>query len=147
MMAISLPIAWIVFGEGMDFWVSDMGDLGYVSVIVEGTRPAAELNRNMPHDHDHDHPQATAEEKHEWALSRCRELGLRRTKALGEVLRVLIGASSPLSLAGLAESEGLRDSCDRATVYRLVTRLDEKGIIRRIGLHERSSYYVFLFPG
>ena len=95
----------------------------------------------------HDHAKASSEEKHEWAISRCRELGLRRTKALGEVLRVLIDAQNPLSLADLAESEGLRDSCDRATVYRLVTRLDEKGIIRRIGLHERSSYYVFLFPG
>ena len=95
----------------------------------------------------HDHAKASTEEKHEWAIARCRELGLRRTKALGEVLRVLIDSHNPLSLAELADTEGLRDSCDRATVYRLVTRLDERGIIRRIGLHERSSYYVFLYPG
>ena len=63
------------------------------------------------------------------------------------VSRILIDAKNPLSLADLADSEGLRDQCDRATVYRLVTRLDEKGIIRRIGLHERSSFYVFLYPG
>jgi Fur family ferric uptake transcriptional regulator len=95
----------------------------------------------------HDHPEADAAEKLDWAIARSRALGLRRTKALDALLRVLIEAKHPLSLADLAESDALRDRCDRATVYRLVTRLDEKGIIRRIGLHERSSYYVFLYPG
>jgi len=111
---------------------------------LQGTRPAAEHNQKM---HDHPDTESSASQKHDWAIARCRELGLRRTKALGELLRILIAAQHPLSLADLADSEGLRDQCDRATVYRLVTRLDEKGIIRRIGLHERSSYYVFLYPG
>ena len=95
----------------------------------------------------HDHAATDPAEKLEWAVAKCRDLGLRKTKALRALLEILIGASQPLSLADIAESDGLRDQCDRATVYRLVTRLNEKGIIRRIGLHERSSYYVFLYPG
>ena len=53
----------------------------------------------------------------------------------------------PLRLDDLATSEVLDGQCDQATVYRLLKRLEENGLIRRLGLHERAAYYVMQFPG
>ncbi|MGJ8632846.1 MAG: Fur family transcriptional regulator [Luteolibacter sp.] len=81
------------------------------------------------------------------AVARCRDLGLRRTKALEELLATLIETDRPMTLAELAASERLADQCDKATVYRLLQRLTENGIIRRLGLHERAAYFTLLQPG
>ncbi len=80
-------------------------------------------------------------------VARCRELGLRRTKALEELLATLIEKDGPMTLAELATSERLADQCDKATVYRLLQRLTEHGILRRLGLHERAAYFTLLQPG
>lgn len=82
-----------------------------------------------------------------WALERCREVGMRRTRALELALRVLVAENRPLRLDDLATSEVLDGQCDQATVYRLLKRLEENGLIRRLGLHERAAYYVMQFPG
>ena len=52
-----------------------------------------------------------------------------------------------MRLAELAESESLATQCDKATVYRLLLRLEAQGVIRRLGLHERSAFFIFLYPG
>jgi Fe2+ or Zn2+ uptake regulation protein len=59
-------------------------------------------------------------------VARCRELGLRRTWALEELLK---------------------DRCDKATIFRLLVRLEKHGILRRLGLHDRSAYYTLIEPG
>lgn len=74
-------------------------------------------------------------------VQRCRDAGLRRTHALEAVLQLLMAAHRPLSAADIVESPSLKDQCDPATVYRLLTRLEEKGILRRLGLRERAAYY------
>lgn len=79
-----------------------------------------------------------------WAVQQCRDHGLRRTKAMEEVLRALIENDQPLTLADLVDALG--DLCDKATVYRLLIRLEEKGILRRLGLHERSAYFTMRYP-
>jgi Fur family transcriptional regulator, ferric uptake regulator len=81
------------------------------------------------------------------ALDRCRDLGLRMTPALEDVLRLLILSEKPLTLADIAESKQLISGADRATVYRLLTKLDKLGLIRRLGLHDRAAYYTMIFPG
>ena len=81
------------------------------------------------------------------ALERARASGLRRTRALEDVLRMLIDAHRPLTLADIAESGHLKSGADRATVYRLLMKLEQRGIIRRLGLHDRSAYYVMIYPG
>ena len=81
------------------------------------------------------------------ALLRCRSAGLRRTRALEAVLQRLLSATRPLTLADIAGSHTLKAGCDKATVYRLLTRLEGHGIIRRLGLHDRSAYYSMLIPG
>jgi Fur family ferric uptake transcriptional regulator len=80
-------------------------------------------------------------------IARCRDLGLRRTKALEELLLTLMENPRPMTLAELTGSKRLTDLCDKATVYRLLQRLTEHGIIRRLGLHERAAYFTLLEPG
>jgi Fur family ferric uptake transcriptional regulator len=80
-------------------------------------------------------------------IERCRDLGLRRTKALEELLTTLVEMDRPMTLAELASSNRLTDLCDKATVYRLLQRLSEHGILRRLGLHERAAYFTLLQPG
>ena len=50
-------------------------------------------------------------------------------------------------MADLCESDGLSNQCDRATVFRLLGRRLEKGIIRKWGFQERAAYYIFSYPG
>ena len=79
-------------------------------------------------------------------ISHCRAEGLRRTKALEELLSTLLESDRPMTLAELAESPRLSNQCDKATVFRLLQRLADKGILRRLGLHERAAYFALLLP-
>ena len=79
-------------------------------------------------------------------IARCRTEGLRRTKALEELLTTLLESDRPMTLAELAESPRLSNQCDKATVFRLLQRLADKGILRRLGLHERAAYFALLLP-
>ena len=80
-------------------------------------------------------------------VARCRELGLRRTWALEELLKRLIANTKPQTLADLAEAPELKDRCDKATIFRLLVRLEKHGILRRLGLHDRAAYYTLIEPG
>lgn len=80
-------------------------------------------------------------------VERCRATGLRRTKALEQLLVTLADADRPMTLSELSHSERLSDQCDKATVFRLLQRLAAIGIIRRLGLHERAAYFTLLIPG
>lgn len=74
-------------------------------------------------------------------LAACRAAGLRRTHLLRRVLEVLHGRAAPVSIVELLGAKGVRGVCDPATLYRLLQRLEEKGLVRRIGLHERAAHY------
>ena len=80
-------------------------------------------------------------------IDRCRAEGLRRTKALEELLATLLESDRPMTLAELSESPRLSNQCDKATVFRLLQRLADKAILRRLGLHERAAYFALLLPG
>jgi len=80
-------------------------------------------------------------------IERCRASGLRRTKALEELIVTLMESPRPMTLGELAASPRLVDQCDKATVFRLLQRLAEKGLVRRLGLHERAAYFTLLLPG
>jgi len=90
-----------------------------------------------------EHTEITSED----ILKQCKESGLRRTKALQCLINTLFTIDSPMTLAELAEHPDLVNICDRATVFRLLQRLTEKGITRRLGLHERAAYFTLLIPG
>jgi len=81
------------------------------------------------------------------AVKQAREAGLRRTKALENVLSILIHACQPLTLAEIAEHQDLDTGADKATVYRLLMKLEQRSLIRRLGLHDRAAYYTMILPG
>jgi Fe2+ or Zn2+ uptake regulation protein len=81
-----------------------------------------------------------------WALGHCREKGLRRTRALEAVLQELIASETPLTLHQLDQTPFFRGRVDRATIYRLLMRLEQHRLVRRIGLHDRSMYFVMNYP-
>jgi len=80
-------------------------------------------------------------------IARCRSAGLRRTKALEELIHTLLENNRPMTLSELASSPRLTDQCDKATVFRLLQRLASHGLVRRLGLHERAAYFTLLLPG
>lgn len=80
-------------------------------------------------------------------ITRCRANGLRRTNALEELLATLLEADRPMTLAELERSERLATLCDKATIYRLLHRLSDAAIVRRLGLHERAAYFTLILPG
>ncbi len=100
----------------------------------------------MSHHHSHA-PVPTGESGVAWALERCRDAGLRRTKALRELLAVLVPSPNPLTLQELGDTDRLRDLCDRVTLYRLLDRLEKIGLIRRLGFHERAAHFAIALPG
>lgn len=74
-------------------------------------------------------------------LKACSASGLRRTNALEACLRVLAAADQPMTLQQIAANSAFGVSCDPATIYRLVSRLEERRIVRRIGFHSRAAHY------
>lgn len=80
-------------------------------------------------------------------IARCRAIGLRRTKAMEQLIATMVEIDRPMTLSELAESPRMSDQCDKATVFRLLQRLNDKGLVRRLGLHERAAYFALLVPG
>jgi len=74
-------------------------------------------------------------------LDECSAAGLRRTAALRSCLAVLAAAPRPRTIQQIAHDPLFDTDCDPATVYRLVTRLVEHRIVRRIGFHSRAAHY------
>ena len=74
-------------------------------------------------------------------MEECASSGLRRTAALEACLKVLVTADQPMTLQQIAASSSFDVSCDHATIYRLMIRLEERRIVRRIGFHSRAVHY------
>ena len=80
-------------------------------------------------------------------IQRCRDVGLRKTFMLRMILAKMLERKRPISVQQLLETEGVAENCNPATCYRLLTRLEEYQIIRRIGTHARAVHYVLNLPG
>lgn len=80
-------------------------------------------------------------------IARLRQAGMRKTNALVELIETLSEYDRPMTLAELCASKRLSDLCDKATVFRLLQKLVDNGVVRRLGLHERAAYFVLLLPG
>lgn len=74
-------------------------------------------------------------------LATCSSAGLRKTDALKACLSVLAAARQPMTLQQISEDAHFTTECDPATVYRLISRLEEHRIVRRIGFHSRAAHY------
>jgi Fur family ferric uptake transcriptional regulator len=91
--------------------------------------------------HTHGGEKTSRQETLAALLASCRAAGLRRTHLLERVLAVLHDHAEPVSIQELQKSRGIAGTCDPATLYRLLQRLETKGLVRRIGLHERAAHY------
>ncbi|HUF64115.1 MAG TPA: transcriptional repressor [Verrucomicrobiales bacterium] len=91
-------------------------------------------------------PSADAEILVAGIIEKLRQRGLRRSKALEALLLAMANHHHPATLAELGESPDLRKR-DQATIYRLVCKLEEAGVVRRRGLVGRSSHYELVVPG
>jgi Fur family ferric uptake transcriptional regulator len=83
----------------------------------------------------------------DWALKTCRENRIKRTRPLEAVLHYLSRHDKPISWSELTNDREIKSACDAATVFRIATKLERLGILRRVGLHSRHSYYVLSAPG
>ncbi len=82
----------------------------------------------------------------ESCVEQLRARGMRRSRGLVSLLEHLAAHHHPATLAELNQVEDLRE-LDQATVYRLVMKLEEAGLVRRLGLHERATYFQLVVPG
>ncbi|MGI9240117.1 MAG: Fur family transcriptional regulator [Verrucomicrobiales bacterium] len=74
-------------------------------------------------------------------LDRCRNLGLRCTSLVNRTIDLFVKSGKPLTTKEIVDSENIASRFDQASVYRLITRLEQRGIVRRIGMLERSAYF------
>lgn len=86
--------------------------------------------------HQHDNP--TADE----LIASCRSKGMRSTPALRSCFAVLLKEDRPLSIQVILDHESFTADCDHATLFRMLGRLEEHRIIRRIGIHSRAAHFV-----
>jgi Fur family ferric uptake transcriptional regulator len=82
----------------------------------------------------------------ETCVAQLRSRGLRRSKGLDALLRHMAAHHRPSTLAELAKVRDLA-GLDQATIYRLVMKLESAGLVRRLGLHDRATYFQLVVPG
>lgn len=78
-------------------------------------------------------------------VERLRRSGMRRTGALDSLLSAMLDPHRPYSLAELCEKPGLVKR-DQATVYRMINRLNDLGIVQQLSLGGRASHYQLNLP-
>jgi Fur family ferric uptake transcriptional regulator len=83
----------------------------------------------------------------DWAVQACVENRIRRTRPLETILHYLAENEMPVSWSELSSHREIKAVCNAATVFRIATKLERLGILRRVGLHSRQSYYVLSAPG
>lgn len=98
-----------------------------------------------PHCHHPQSPHETASLV-ETCVDQLRSRGLRRSKGLDALLRHMAAHHRPATLADLSKVRSLA-GLDQATIYRLVMKLESAGLVRRLGLHDRATYFQLVVPG
>ena len=71
---------------------------------------------------------------------------INRTKPKLEIIKMLSKAKNPLSIAEIHHEIGASKLCDISTVFRTITQLKEKGLVKEIGMAENFFRYEFISP-
>ena len=79
-------------------------------------------------------------------VAELRQVGIRRTEALVDLLTAMTREHQPYTLAQLAAMPELKDR-DQATVYRLIMKLKDAGRVRQLNLSGRVSHFQIVIPG
>jgi Fur family transcriptional regulator, ferric uptake regulator len=85
-------------------------------------------------------------ERMKWALIMCEERRLRVTPARRSILNFLVKQKLPVSLEAIKKALQNRGERDFATVFRAMNLFEKAGIVRRINLPSRHSFYVIVAP-
>jgi len=72
--------------------------------------------------------------------------GFRRTAALGNLIREMVAHAAPATLTYWASLPTLRE-LNPVTIYRLMMRLEQAGMVRRLHLGERAQCFQLIQPG
>jgi len=72
---------------------------------------------------------------------------MRLTPVRERILGLLAARRVPVSLEALTQAEGIRGTCDSATIYRTLMLLRELEVIRQVSLPNKISYFVLNVPG
>jgi Fe2+ or Zn2+ uptake regulation protein len=83
----------------------------------------------------------------DWALDFCSAHRMRRTKALRALLSYLLRARRPMSWATLSRERSIAKVCDPSSAFRVLVKLEEIGLVRRMGSPDRSYYFTLTLPG
>lgn len=82
-----------------------------------------------------------------WALRICREAQMRLTPVRERILEFFAVRRVPSSLDAVTQADGIRGSCNFATVYRALMLLCELEVLRPVGMPDKSSYFILNSPG
>jgi len=72
---------------------------------------------------------------------------MRLTSTREKILAFLAAQRVPVGLDAVIHAEGIRGSCNAATVYRTLMLLCELEVIRQVGLPNKISYFLLNSPG
>jgi Fe2+ or Zn2+ uptake regulation protein len=76
-----------------------------------------------------------------WATQYCQDRGLRKTQARDALLAFLVDSAVPVTWRTLSEDSHLGELCNRSTIYRLLVKLEQIGLVRRITVREKSPFF------
>ena len=93
------------------------------------------------------HERTPNESKLAWASQYCQDKGLRKTQARDALLSFFVESEAPVTWRTLSESPTLRDICNPSTVFRLLVKLEQIGLVRRITVREQSPFFTIGMPG
>lgn len=80
-------------------------------------------------------------------LARLREEGMRVTESRRHILEVLFEANNPLSLQDIQDAARAKgDRVDYATVFRMMTVLEQLHLVRKVNLQRSCSYFELQDP-
>lgn len=81
----------------------------------------------------------------EKAASYLKENGLNKTKGKIRILQIISGSETPVSVQEI--NAKMKESCDVSTIFRTITQLKEKNIIREVNLEEGFLRYEMAHHG
>lgn len=78
-----------------------------------------------------------------WMVERLRSKGMRITRGRRNILEVLFRSSRPLSLMEIQKKAGKldEDAPDYATVFRMMTALEDLDLAHKVNLQKSCSYF------
>jgi Fe2+ or Zn2+ uptake regulation protein len=82
----------------------------------------------------------------EQVLNQLWECGIKTTKAMAALVDEMLLHERPITISELNELPTL-EMLNPTTLYRLITKMEQVGVVRRIGLHTRAAHYRLGLPG